>query len=1085
MSNRTATIDQHALAAPPRNSPPADATAAYVTTSELSVAELSAAVQTVDEFTASALTSAGEAGDVAWPLGHPRYKVLGEIASGGMGLVLRVHDADFDRTLAVKVLLEGQRGSEAHERLLDEARITGRLQHPGIPPAHEVGRLADGRPYFSMKLIEGRTLAALLAERTSPRHDLPRFLKVFEQVAQTLAYAHAQGVIHRDVKPLNIMVGAFGEVQVMDWGLAKRIVAKARAAEAPATVCAAAVAGPSNAVVETAGVDLDATDLAVADGRTRHGAVLGTLAFMAPEQARGEVERLDARCDVFGLGALLCAILTGEPPYRQRGMAEVWRAAREADLADAWSRLDDCGADDELVRLAKTCLSPSSDQRLDDAGQVAARVADYLASVRERLEQARVAQAQAEVQAGEERKRRRLAVLLAASVVALVAGGAAFGLWYANDLAHREQDRIRAEAEITSRRDYLTHEVSAALREADNLRDRLQLNDPRQASLFLSELEQWRTLLADAAAALKRAETLAAGDRDLLPADVSNEMIVLSQDIARDEAQRRLAVKLDRIRFEASSPVAGGDIQIWRAAPKLSQAFREAGFDFQNAPPEQIAERLRASDIRLPLVAALDFWALVTRDGQLRRLVLSLARRADPDPWRDRVRDPESWRDRDQLEALISDVDFARQSPQLLASVAMRLRLVGGDAPAFVRRALAHHPRDFWLFFELGHASQDPVEQIGAFRAALAVRPQSAYAHYGLGVVHYGQGQLELALASYQRAIELSPDSPGAFNNLGLVLQELNRPEEALAAYHKAIEIDPENAPANVNLAGALQSVGRLDEALSYATAAVELDPNYAAGHVNRGAVLRMMNRMPEAIASFEAAVKVSSNNPWAWCNLGHARTQLGDFGGGLDALRRGHDLGSREKRWTAPSEQWVRDAELRIDMDARLPAILAGEPPPEGGSERLMLANLCLMHHKRFAAAVKFFGLAFAADKQFAEDSTNDNRYNAACGAALAAAGQGLDGASLTAEERATLRIQALAWLTSELAAWQRKLEQQPGDAPAIAHSLAHWLADPDLSSLRDATSLSRLPEAERAEWETLWQAVAALRDKAAMPET
>jgi serine/threonine protein kinase len=151
-----------------------------------------------------------------------RMELREEIARDGMGAVLKARDADIGRDVAVKILL-----ADAHDqphlsrRFLEEARITGRLQHPGVVPVYALGRLPDGRPYFAMKLVKGRTLGELLAERTDPTADRPRFLHVFEQVCQTLAYAHAHGVIHRDLKPSNVMVGAFGEVQVMDWGLAK------------------------------------------------------------------------------------------------------------------------------------------------------------------------------------------------------------------------------------------------------------------------------------------------------------------------------------------------------------------------------------------------------------------------------------------------------------------------------------------------------------------------------------------------------------------------------------------------------------------------------------------------------------------------------------------------------------------------------------------------------------------------------------------------------------------------------------------------------------------------------------------------
>src|SRR5262249_39597026 len=157
---------------------------------------------------------------------------------------------------------------------------------------YELGRSGAKQPYFTMKLVRGQTLAELLAARANPGQDLPRFLAIFQQVCQAVAFAHSRGVIHRDLKPDNVMVGAFGEVQVMDWGLAKVL---ARSEDGPAEVRTVRTVEPG-------------TESLV-------GAVLGTPAYMAPEQARGQVDRLDERCDVFGLGAVLCEILTGTPPH--------------------------------------------------------------------------------------------------------------------------------------------------------------------------------------------------------------------------------------------------------------------------------------------------------------------------------------------------------------------------------------------------------------------------------------------------------------------------------------------------------------------------------------------------------------------------------------------------------------------------------------------------------------------------------------------------------------------------------------------------------------------------------------------------
>ena len=151
-----------------------------------------------------------------------RYRLDGEIARGGMGAILKGRDTDLGRDLAIKVLLDSHKDKpEVIQRFIEEAQIGGQLQHPGIAPVYELGQFADRRPFFSMKLVKGDTLSKLLADRETPAEERGRFIGIFEQICQTMAYAHSRGVIHRDLKPANIMVGAFGEVQVMDWGLAK------------------------------------------------------------------------------------------------------------------------------------------------------------------------------------------------------------------------------------------------------------------------------------------------------------------------------------------------------------------------------------------------------------------------------------------------------------------------------------------------------------------------------------------------------------------------------------------------------------------------------------------------------------------------------------------------------------------------------------------------------------------------------------------------------------------------------------------------------------------------------------------------
>jgi serine/threonine protein kinase len=218
---------------------------------------------------------------------------------------------------------------------------------------HALGTLPDGSQYLVMKLIQGRTLANLLQERTAPGDELPRWEQVFEQVAQAVGFAHSQGIIHRDLKPLNVMVGAYGEVQVMDWGLAKDRQCPERQRRDD---------GPSREPERPEPAD-----------HTAAGTVLGTPNHMAPEQARGEA--VDARADVFALGSILAVILTGKPAFQgPTARATVGRAAA-GDVAEALARLDACGADAELIGMAKRCLAPKADDRPADARAVAEQMA--------------------------------------------------------------------------------------------------------------------------------------------------------------------------------------------------------------------------------------------------------------------------------------------------------------------------------------------------------------------------------------------------------------------------------------------------------------------------------------------------------------------------------------------------------------------------------------------------------------------------------------------------------------------------------------------------------------------------------------
>ena len=295
------------------------------------------------------------------PLLAGRYELGEEIASGGMGIVYSARDHVLGREVAVKTL---RPALASHPRVVarfrEEAKITAQLQHPGIPPVHDLGELPDGRPFLAMKLIKGRTLAVLLKDRGGQVADLPRFLGIFEAVCQAVGYAHSRGVIHRDLKPGNVMVGAFGEVQVMDWGLAKTL------------------GGPFGDGLPTDEPPGTVIDVGRdPDGHTQAGSQMGTPAYMPPEQAKGEIAQIDRRSDVFALGAVLCEILTGEPPYSGSAV-EVKAQAVMGLTGPALERLSRCRADQRLLNVCSACLHLFPPDRPPGATEVASRVSNAL-----------------------------------------------------------------------------------------------------------------------------------------------------------------------------------------------------------------------------------------------------------------------------------------------------------------------------------------------------------------------------------------------------------------------------------------------------------------------------------------------------------------------------------------------------------------------------------------------------------------------------------------------------------------------------------------------------------------------------------
>lgn len=288
-------------------------------------------------------------------LGSDRYRLLEEIESGGMGLIYRARDLKLARYVAIKVLrVAASAMPEAVGAFANEARIVSHLSHPGIVPFYDFGTTNDGRPYHVMKLIEGCTLQEMLRRGESTPAML---LSVFVEICNTMAYAHSHGVIHLDLKPANIMVGEFGEVYVMDWGLAR--------------FEGATPTHPGDWKIAAGNGDLSCC-------------IAGTPEYMSPEQARGQ--SLDAQADVFAMGAILCEILVGQAPYKSKNVRQAHRQALKASMGKVLEDLEVCDTDRALVQLTKKCLAPSRRERPRNAAEVAKELTSYQETALQRAE---------------------------------------------------------------------------------------------------------------------------------------------------------------------------------------------------------------------------------------------------------------------------------------------------------------------------------------------------------------------------------------------------------------------------------------------------------------------------------------------------------------------------------------------------------------------------------------------------------------------------------------------------------------------------------------------------------------------------
>jgi serine/threonine-protein kinase len=782
---------------------------------------------------------------------------------------------------------------------------------------------------------------------------------------------------------------------------------------------------------------------------------MGTPAYMPPEQAGGELDKVDERSDVFGLGAVLCQMLTGEPPYNGPTADAVRLMAVRGQLADAFARIDGCGADPELVALCKRCLDPDRDRRPADGGAVATAVANLLAAAEERARQAELdrvraegERAKAQLQAAEQRKRKRIVLCLGVSLAALVglAGGGA--LYVQKERA----DRDRAEAERA-------REEEEALREQAVIEERTRVG----VEGILHQLPDLyrRAKWDQAIGLLDEADALIGPDGD-------GSWRVR---VARARMDTTVLRRLDRIQLDRAVAI-GGPATRQRVRRDYALAFRESGFDVtgDESAAAAAAARLKASPDRECYLRALADWACAEA-GPTRERICAAADVVAGDDWRTRLLAAAA--SGANLAEWLAQVPEAERRPGLIALAVVLARETGGDALAILEEGVRRHPTDFWLHLAFGEVGESvPADVLaGAYRTALAIRPETAVVHNNLGAVLYGQGDRDGSVREFREAVRLDPQLALARSNLGVVLDEQGDRAGAARELREAIRLNPGQAAAHRGLGLLLAEAGDRAGAAREFREAVRLDPGDAAAHDSLGTALDGDGDIKGAVRELREAVRLAPRHHVTHYNLGSALMKAGDLAGAMPAFRDAARMQPRNRAY----QQALSRVERWQALLPRLPDLAAGRSKPADPAEALALADLCAQpFQRRYVRAVRLEADAFAADPKLAADREAGYRYEAANHAAQAMAGLAVDLPTFDVAEWAYLSGTAHRWLRADLAALAGVSQRVTADA------LTQWKADPDLVSVRDAEWLAAMPDVDRARWQQFWADVDALLAKA-----